>query len=314
MHRSPTDSLVTLSPAMQDLADEIRRFGAHDIAVLIHGETGTGKERVARALHAASSRRRRRFVALNCGGLPRGTALSALFGHERGAFTGAAQARKGAFRQADGGTLFLDEVGELDAELQAALLRVLETKEVVPVGGDRPEPVNFRLIAATHRHLPSEVAAKRFREDLFYRVAVAIVRVPPLRLRRDDIARLAGVFLDEADPTRTRRLSRAALAALEGHAWPGNVRELRNAIQRAAVRSDGPLIPRAALDLHGLDSGPPRIGSYSLPPPAREPVDRQRGSLVGALKRHRGNRTLAARDLGISRSTLYARMKRLGLD
>jgi DNA-binding NtrC family response regulator len=307
--------LVTESPGMARVAREISELGSHEISVLILGETGSGKERVARTLHEESPRRRRRFVAVNCGAIDPGTAMSTLFGHERGAFTGASTRRRGAFREADGGTLFLDEIGELTPDLQAALLRALETREVVPIGGDRPEAVDFRLLTATHRDLAKDVAAGRFREDLLYRVAVSVIRVPSLRRRPEDIQSLAETFLREACPRREIRFTPDALRALEGQRWPGNVRELRNAILRAVVRVKGDVIDREALALPGQvgmfgdESAPPA----RLVPPARVPPRRQRGELIGALERNSGNRTLAAMDLGIARSTLYARLKRLGL-
>ncbi len=309
----PTD-LVARSPLMDRIRADVRRLGRHGIPVLILGETGSGKERVARTMHAAGPRRSRRFVAVNCGAIDPGTAMSTLFGHERGAFTGASVKRRGAFREAHRGTLFLDEIGELTLDLQAALLRALETREVVPIGGDQPEPVDFRLLAATHRDLALEVADGRFREDLFYRVAVSIVRVPPLRSRRDDILPLTQEFLREAAPDRDLRISPSALRALEAHRWPGNVRELRNALLRAIVHTDGDLIRRESLALGGL-LGEADDDEDALPvvPPARPPVERQIGELIEALERARGNRTLAAMDLGIARSTLYARLKRLGL-
>jgi len=299
---------------MERVRADILRLGGHEIPVLIQGETGTGKERVARTMHAASSRRSNAFVAVNCGAIDPGTAMSTLFGHERGAFTGASIRRRGAFRESHRGTLFLDEIGELTPELQAALLRALESREVVPIGGDRPERVDFRLLSATHRNLSEDVLKGRFREDLYYRIAVAMVRVPALRSRRDDIHPLALEFLREAAPDRSLRLSASAVRTLEGHRWPGNVRELRNAILRAVVQTDGDVIHRDALALRGAFQPDGEAGfPVSLIPPARPPAATQRGDLITALERHKGNRTLAAMDLGIARSTLYARLKRLGL-
>jgi DNA-binding NtrC family response regulator len=312
---APIDGLVGTSPPMLELFDAVRRVGEWELPTLILGETGTGKELIAQALHRSSSRRRRRLVAVNCGAIDSGTALSTLFGHERGAFTGASGRRRGAFREADGGTLFLDEIGELSLDMQVALLRALETGQVTPVGGDLPETVDFRLIAATHRDLSAEMLNGKFREDLYYRLAVTVVRVPALRSRRDDIHDLCRHFIAQAAPGRGLRMSPGALRALESHTWPGNVRELRNAVLRAVVATDGDTILREHLALPGqlpLFWDPPRTEALPLTP-ARPRAEVQRGELLTALQKTSGNRTLAAMDLGISRSTLYARLKRLGL-
>jgi DNA-binding NtrC family response regulator len=313
-HTRPLKGLVGDSPAMLRLTDQVRRLGSFDLPVLVLGETGSGKELVARALHATSLRRSRAFVAVNCGAVDAGTAMSMLFGHERGAFTGATGRRRGAFREAAGGTLFLDEVGELGPELQAALLRTLEAREVTPVGGDRPEPVDFRLVAATHQGLEARVLDGTFREDLFYRLAVTLVRVPALRARRDDIPALARHFLAASAPHLG--ISPAALRRLEGHDWPGNVRELRNVVLRATVAVDGDTVRPEHLSILGghpgrLDSSPP--SRARIVPPARPASSVLRDQLIDALETTRGNRTVAAASLGIARSTLYARLKRLGL-
>ena len=212
--------------------------------VLIVGESGVGKELVARAIHGNSKRAREPFVAINCGAIADTLLESELFGHQRGSFTGAVADHKGVFEQAGGGTVLLDEIGDTTAALQVRLLRVLEEGEVRPVGGTRPLHISARVIAATNRPLEQAVAESRFRQDLYYRLSVIVIRVPPLRERRADIPLLIGSFLEDACKRAGQRkvLSAEALDALMGHTWPGNVRELRNAIERLVVSSRGPLI------------------------------------------------------------------------
>jgi len=311
--RDGLHGLLGVSPAMRTLFQAVRRIARHDVPVLIRGETGTGKELVARAIHAESRRAGRSFVAVNCGAIPAGTASSHLFGHVRGAFTGARAAAIGAFREADGGTLFLDELGELPPPLQAAILRAIELREVVPVGSAQPEKVDFRLLAATHCDLETMVAEGRFRADLLYRLEVANLRVPPLRERPEDIELLARHFVRSLAFGPATSLDPATLALLHEHSWPGNVRELRNAALRAVLTANGGLVlPRhvefsSALPrpTNTLDVAPP------IEPPRRGASLRE--ELVRALERHDGNRKAAAEDLGIARSTLYERMRRFGL-
>jgi DNA-binding NtrC family response regulator len=319
--------IVGRSPQMRALYQQIARLARHEVPILVLGETGSGKERVADALHQCSPRSRGPLVVVNCGAIHVGTAASALFGHEKGAFTGAAERHLGALRQAHGGTLFLDELGELALETQAALLRALETRQVQPLGGRRTERVDFRLLAATHRELRSAVAAGRFREDLYFRVAVATLRVPPLRERRSDIPLLAAHFVAELAAGGPPELAPDAVDALQRAPWPGNVRELRNAVLRALVAcGDGP-IRAAHLELDGrlgLFAGlpaesaeAPRPGQVSPAPnllASSGRLDMQRRDLVAALEKHRGNRAVAARDLGISRSTIYEWIKRFGVE
>ena len=304
--------MVGTSPAIRSLFESIVRIAAHDIPVLVRGETGSGKERVSRAIHHCSTRTQGPFVAVNCGAIHEGTANSALFGHTRGAFTGALRDRPGAFRLADGGTLFLDEIAELSKELQAALLRVLEVGEVVPLGAGEPVATDARLVTATHRDLREEVRAGRFREDLYYRLAVAHVDVPPLRDRRGDIPILAQHFLFDLASGVPPRLSEGALRALCKHRWPGNVRELRNAILRGIVGAQDGWILADSLALDG------QLSLFAPSDAAGDSEDRpddgaQRTRILSALERASGVRKQAALDLGISRSTLYARMSKLGI-
>jgi DNA-binding NtrC family response regulator len=306
------------APAMRDLFAQIERIAAFEAPVLIHGETGVGKELVAQAVHDASRRKDGPFVAVNCGAIHGETAHSRLFGHDKGAFTGAASASKGAFREADGGTLFLDELGELSLRHQTTLLRVLERREVMPLGASRPVPVDYRLVAATHRDLTREVSSGRFREDLYYRLDVAVLQVPPLRDRRDDVLVLARHFLAQLAPGPPPELSPRAVEALVTHPWPGNVRELRNAILRALLTTDGGAIEPGDLALRAAVVAPrggwlakPAAPTWEVGGAEREPTERVR--ILRALQRCDGNRKEAAQLLGMARSTLYARMRRLGL-
>jgi DNA-binding NtrC family response regulator len=317
-HTAPTLSpslpgVIGRSPVMLALSDQVARLARFDVPVLVTGETGTGKELVAQALHSLSVRRGGSLVALNCGAIHAGTAASELFGHARGAFTGADGPKVGVFERAGGGTVFLDELGELHPAQQAALLRVLETREVLPMGASRTVAVDFRLVAATHRELQSEVAGGRFREDLYYRIAVAGVRVPPLRERRGDLRLLAVHFLAEASVGPAPPLLDDALDWLDGHRWPGNVRELRNVIQRALIASDGRAIGASLLEL-GARSFAPGAGQLAADGPAPDGRgELMRARLTDALRRSGGNKTRAAALLGISRSTLYEQLRRTGL-
>jgi two-component system response regulator HydG len=296
-------SLLFQSPAMQRLALTVQRVAPRDVTVLINGESGTGKERVAEAIVRASRRAHRPFVRFNCAAITPELAESELFGHARGAFTGAVRARPGLFREADGGTLLLDEIGDLDPQTQTRLLRALQEGEVRPVGEERPVRVDVRLLAATHRDLARRVAEGLFREDLYYRLKVVTIEVPPLRERPEDIAVLARHFVARAAErfgAGQLRLTPADEARLEAHTWPGNVRELENTIESAvALSHDGQLeisLPKAADE--PLATLKQRVDAY------------ERGQILTALGSAQGNRSEAARRLGISRATLHEKLKK----
>ncbi len=303
-------------PAMRALFAKIERLAGRDVTVLVRGETGTGKELVASLLHGLGPRARGPFVRFNCAAVPAELAESELFGHARGAFTGAREARAGFFAKADKGTLVLDEVGELPLAIQPKLLRALQDGEIQPVGAGRVETVDVRVVASTHRDLRAEVAAGRFREDLYYRLAVVELAVPRLAERREDIPALARHFaarFAERFGLDDVRLSDALCNALSARAWPGNVRELENTIGRLLALSDGGLI-----DLDRLEVTAPAhaaIDTATLPEGAslRQQLDTLERRLVSeALALAAGNKAEAARRLGLSRVTLLDRMKRLG--
>jgi DNA-binding NtrC family response regulator len=304
-------TMVFASEPMRRLAVLVGRVAPRDVTVLLTGESGTGKERVAEAIVLASPRADRPFVRFNCAALAPELAEAELFGHARGAFTGATRARPGLFGEADGGTLLLDEVGELAPNAQAKLLRVVQEGEVRPVGEERARKVDVRVIAATHRDLEEEVRRGRFREDLFYRLNVVHLRVPPLRERPEDVPVLARHFLArfaERFGVAPLRATDALLSRLTAHPWPGNVRELENAVERLVALSppDGP-------DLGLLPGGEPQADDGGELPLKERVQAYERGLVVEALRATRGNRTEAARRLGISRVTLHDKLKRYGL-
>ncbi len=316
--------LVAASPAMQDIAERILRIRDASVTVLITGESGTGKEVVARAIHRASSRRNKPFIAFNCAAVPAELLESQLFGHKKGAFTGADKDALGVIRAADGGTLFLDEIGELPLHLQPKLLRFLQEREVHPVGADRAVTVDVRIIAATNRDLAQEVAARTFREDLFHRLNVLNIHLPPLRERRADIPVLAQTFLQEAMARnqKTVRLSEAALTLLTLYNWPGNVRQLQNEIERVvALADDQALLTPAAFNVMTEVSNTSASGAeYAIFPDGKIPPKLadavavlERYLIAESLKRHGGNVTRAAQELGISRPSLYAKCKAYGI-
>jgi PAS domain S-box-containing protein len=302
--------LLGKSAAMQQVYQQIRAVAQVDSTVLIEGETGTGKELVARAIHAASHRKDKPFVAVNCAGLTESLLGSQLFGHKRGAFTGAIEDHQGLFEAANGGTLLLDEIGDIPMTVQNQLLRVLQEREIVRLGETRPRKIDVRLLAATHRSLSDEVTRGNFRTDLFYRIRVARIAVPALRERREDIPLLAASFLAQfsaAAAKRVTELSNEAVRLLMDHPWPGNVRELRSAIEFAVIRCGGAVIQPEDL--------PPEIGApsdfgSSIP---GDPLNDEKARFLDALDRSRGNRALAARLLGISRATLYRRLADLNI-
>jgi DNA-binding NtrC family response regulator len=299
-----------LSESMQRLHALTARVAAARLTVLISGETGAGKEVLARRLHELSPRAGKPFMAINCAGLPSSLMESEVFGHERGAFTGALTARCGLFEAAQGGTVLLDEIGELPVELQAKLLRAIEERVVLPVGAVRPRPIDVRFLAATNRDLEAEVRQGRFRGDLYFRLSGITLEIPPLRERSVEIPALVRHFLRgtqrEGRPAPPR-LSDEALAILQRQPWPGNVRELRNVVERATLFCDGeelgPVEVEAALGLNRVE----------CPVSALAPATDERSRIVEALRRCGGNQTRAARMLGISRRTLIERLKRYDL-
>jgi two-component system NtrC family response regulator len=310
---------VADSPQSIVIAAVVRRVAPTHATCLIEGESGTGKELVARLLHYWSHRREGPFVAVNCKALAEGVVESELFGHEKGAFTGAINAHAGCFERASGGTLFLDEIGESGPEFQAKLLRVLEDGQILRVGGTKPRKVDVRVVAATNKILRKEVAAGHFREDLFFRLSVIPIRISPLRERPEDILPLARHFLAlyATNQEQATELPQEVERALLSYHWPGNVRELENAIERAVVLSGGSVLTPELLGLEHADA-PAEAGHSAAEDPTllqgtlEEVVDRVTGMRVKlALTQARGNHGLAASLLGVNRSTLYRLMKRL---
>ena len=299
--------IVGTSAAIREVQKRIGLAAAADATVLILGETGSGKELVAKAIHRFSDRAAQAFIAVNCAAIPADLLESELFGHEKGAFTGAATARRGRFREADRGTLLLDEIGDMPEATQAKILRVLQEREVAPLGG-QPVKVDVRLIAATHQDLPARVAAGRFRADLYYRLAVLPVTLPPLRERMEDIPALARHILAELRPSAPPRLTDAALVLLAAHSWPGNVRELRNALERAVSLKRGGVLDAADLALR--PAAAEAASAVTLPATM---AATEEAMIRAALSRAGGNRSEAARLLGISRQALYDRLKRYGI-
>jgi two-component system response regulator AtoC len=324
------DALVGESPPMQELAKQIRKIAPVKTTVLVTGESGTGKELVARALHELSPRAKEPFVPVNCGAIPEGLVESELFGHVKGAFTDASRSKKGLFAEADGGTIFLDEVGELPLAVQVKLLRVLQEEEIRPVGDNRAQQVDVRVIAATVRDLPERVRAGAFREDLYYRLAVLPLRLPELRERPDDIPRLAEHFRRKYNArlhreTPVRVIEPAALDLLRRYPWPGNVRELENAIERALVLADGDRLGPEALPerVRGTSSSPGTPLSPGVGAPGPESPDAlsikkatrriEEELIARALAQTGGNRTRAAQLLEISHRALLYKLKEYGI-
>jgi two-component system NtrC family response regulator len=315
--RRGVGGLIGSSPAMQRLFEAMELVAPAPSTVLIQGETGTGKELVARALHHDSPRKDAAFVTVNCGAIPESLIESELFGHRKGAFTGAGSDRMGKFEAADGGTLLLDEVGEIPLALQSKILRVLQSGEVDRLGSDRPIGVDVRILAATNRDLESMVQSGDFREDLYYRLAVVPLGVPPLRERREDIPLLAEHFLRRMRERTGRSglcLPAEALSMFERYAWPGNVRELENTIERMVVlsRDDELSIDTMPEKVRGFVDDA-RTTGFKLPPGGVRLDELERDLLVQALRRHDGNRTKAAKELGLTRNTLLYRMQKHGL-
>ena len=305
LHLRCLHGIYTVAPEMLDrVFVTLRRIARAHCTVVVGGETGTGKELVARAIHAESPRSRAPFRAVNCATFSPTLLESELFGHVRGAFTGAVRDRAGLFALAHGGTLFLDEVAEIPLELQGKLLRVMQEKTFVPVGDTRPVTVDVRIISATNKHLAREVAEGRFREDLSYRMRVVPLFLPPLRDRTGDVEALFWHFVDRMNHQGLRRVTgvtRPAMDAIRTYRWPGNVRELRSAVEYAFVVGEGPI-----LDVEDLT---PELRGESMQGASTQSLaDAERERIVAALAKHRGRRAAAAAELGISRSTLWRRL------
>ena len=305
---APFGGLLTQSTRMHEVLRIIDRVAPTDSAVLILGESGTGKELVARAIHEGSPRAARAFVPIHCGALPREVFESELFGHEKGAFTGAVGTKPGLVELADGGTLFLDEIGEMASDSQVKLLRAIETGTFFRIGGTRPRRVDVRLVAATNRDLAEAMKAGEFRQDLYYRINTITVHLPPLRERPDDVSLLAKYFVESNATYGLKRLSAAAMAALEGYAWPGNVRELLHAVERAVILSKGDEIFPGDLPPEVLGSNAPPVASAS---DSLESMERQH--IVAVLRQVNGHRGKAAALLAIDPKTLYRKINSYGI-
>jgi DNA-binding NtrC family response regulator len=310
------EGMISRDPGMRQVFDLLERVAASDVAVAIFGETGTGKELVARAVHARSPRREGPFIPVNCSAIAATLIESELFGHEKGAFSGADRFRKGAFEEAHGGTLFLDEIGELPFDLQPKLLRALELGEVKRVGASRPVNVSVRVVAATHRDLRAQVRAGKFREDLFYRLCVVPVTIPPLRQRRGDVRALAEAFLAAAAPRGADlRWGEGALVRLEGYDWPGNVRQLKNVVQRALLfRGEGRVVDGSALAFEDTRASAGDTGdddTLFVRGLTLEEIEREAIRL--SLRRNRGKRAAVVKELQIAKSTVMKRIGQWGL-
>ncbi len=304
------EGMLGTSPQMQSVFSSIRKVATTEAPVLVLGESGTGKEMVALAIHRLSCRREGPFVAINCGAIPETLLESELFGHEKGAFTGAHIQRKGRIESASGGTLFLDEIGELPPLLQVKLLRFLQEQRIERIGGRQEIQVDTRVIAATNVDLKKAMEAGHFREDLFYRLAVVVIKLPALRERENDVRMLAQAFLRKFGAENGKEglsFEPEALRALVRHSWPGNVRELENRIKRAAIMAEGKRLGVQDLDLSESSLAAPATNLKE----ARESLERE--MVQRALRKHSGRITAAAAELGISRPTLYELMERLGL-
>ena len=314
--RQQLSGMIGRSDVMRGIFRNVERIARSEATVLVSGESGTGKELVARAIHEHSSRADGPFVAVNCGAIPRELIESELFGHEKGAFTGATDRRTGRFEAADSGTLFLDEIGELDPTVQVKLLRVLQERSFERVGSSTTLTVDVRIVAATNRDLVKEVAEGNFREDLYYRVAVVPVQLPPLRERREDIRLLAQTFVARSETDK--KLTPAALGSLEGYNWPGNVRELENAIEHGIALSDGDSIDQQDLPISIGRTGQAealreqwRQGERSF----EDTVVRfETDILRESLESHHWNQTRTAHALGITRRVLKLKMDKLGIE
>jgi two-component system nitrogen regulation response regulator NtrX len=325
-HRLGKHQLVGSGPAMKKLLGEIERVAASETRVCILGETGTGKELVARAIHDKSPRRENAFVTLNCAAVPAELIESALFGHEKGAFTGAAAKHLGKFEQAEGGTLFLDEIGDMPLAMQAKLLRALEEGEVERVGGEKPVRVNVRVVVATHRNLENLVKENGFRQDLFHRIYVFPLRLPSLRERTEDLPELIVHFARQVaaqNNWREKQFEVSAIEELKRYSWPGNVRELRNVVERLVLISDGEsvteddvhLVLPAAIATSAVAEGTANTSAELRSGTLAERSEAfERETLLAEIRRHNFHMTNVARDLGLERSHLYKKCQQLGID
>ena len=309
--------MVAEAPAMKRVLDCVKAVANSNANVLVYGESGTGKELVTRAIHESSPRKHAPFVAINCAAIPGNLLESELFGHEKGAFTGATDRKIGKFEQADGGSLFLDEIGEMDLSLQAKLLRAIEQQEFQRVGGNQTIRTDVRFIAATNKDLRLSVREGKFREDLYFRINVFPIHLPPLRERREDIIPLAKFFLKKFCLEMGRRpaeIDRKAQESLLENPWPGNVRELQNAIERATIMLQGDVLTAADFQFHhGPDPFAADKDSFTIPASGFNLEDHERSLIVQALERTGQNKSRACRLLGISRATLRYRMEKFNL-
>jgi formate hydrogenlyase transcriptional activator len=307
------EGIIGESPAIQNVLEQVSIVAGTDATVLLHGETGTGKELIARAIHRNSSRRDRAFVRMNCAAIPSGLLESELFGHEKGAFTGALMQRRGRFELADGGSLFLDEIGDISLELQPKLLRAVQEQEFERLGSTRTIQVNVRLIAATHRDLSAMIREEKFREDLFYRFNVFPIEIPPLRERREDIPLLADYFVSTVAARMGKQITsipNKAMQALMNNDWRGNIRELANYIERAVILTRGDELELPVSELHSLPETSVATQSTTLFRQAESSV------IIEALRATSGKiagRGGAAEKLGLKRTTLQNKMRRLGI-
>ncbi|MDX3808880.1 sigma-54-dependent transcriptional regulator [Bosea thiooxidans] len=314
--RHSFDTLIGNSASFRHVIEQVTEVCETRATVMLNGESGTGKELVARAIHFNSPRRARPFIAVNCAAIPETLLESELFGHVKGAFTGAVANRVGRFAAADGGTLFLDEIGDMPLAIQAKLLRVVQERSFEPVGASRSQTVDVRLIAATHKDMRQAVAENRFREDLFYRLNVFPIRLPALRERSEDIPLLAAHFLATLSETVGKPVSGfspAALSAMSAHSWPGNIRELHNCVERALIVAKNPVIDVQDLP-RDLFEGQRRSGGDALPRDLDAELERiERDFILEALRRSNGVQVKAARMLGIAERSLWHRIKKLGI-
>ncbi len=315
--RYALDNIVATSDGMQQVLDLAKRAARSRATVLVTGDSGTGKELVARAIHYHSDRVGNAFVAVNCKAFAAGVLESELFGHEKGAFTGAARARPGIFERADGGTVFLDEIGDIDLDFQAKLLRVLQEREVRRVGGDTDHSVDVRVVAATNKHLQAEIAADRFREDLYFRLAVIPIKIPPLRERPADVLPLARTFFERMTADQGRHLtgwSQEVEAFLQSYDWPGNVRELENTLERGVVLAQGDRIELDDL-LVTAAAQPQDAGPTATTETLQAVMDAAAAKAIRAALAETGGRKVeAAKRLGVERTTLYRLIRRLAID